>query len=161
MKSAFAEKLGLLRREKGLSQRRAASDLGISQALLSHYENDAREPKLEFVVKVCDYYNVTADFLLGRTDIRAHQTLPTPHDCDGAPRMISAALAVFNTLDERPDPELYSATVDYLRIPIENVAALLRDPNALYDPSRDAEMKMAEAAFVAHLRKAGDQEVDS
>ena len=70
MKTVFAEMLGKLRREKGLSQRRAAADLGISQALLSHYENDAREPKLEFVVKACDYYSVTADFILGRKKTR-------------------------------------------------------------------------------------------
>jgi len=68
MKSAFAEVLGKLRRKKGLSQRQAATDLGISQALLSHYENDAREPKLDFVIKACDYYDVSADYMLGRSD---------------------------------------------------------------------------------------------
>ena len=52
---------------KGVSQRKAASDLHISQALLSHYENGAREPGLAFVCRACDYYGVTADFLLGRT----------------------------------------------------------------------------------------------
>jgi len=70
MKSAFSEVLSSLRREKGLSQRNAASDLGISQALLSHYENGAREPKLDFVVKMCNYYDVSADYILGRTDTR-------------------------------------------------------------------------------------------
>ena len=67
---SFSLVLSSLRRDKGLSQRQVASDLGVSQALLSHYENDAREPKLEFVVKACDYYNVTADYILGRTDDR-------------------------------------------------------------------------------------------
>ena len=62
--------LSSLRKETGLSQRQVASDLGISQALLSHYENGAREPKLEFVVKACDYYKVTADYILGRSDER-------------------------------------------------------------------------------------------
>ena len=70
MKSVFALTLGGLRREKKLSQREAAVGLGISQALLSHYENDAREPKLDFIVKACDYYNVTADYLLGRSSER-------------------------------------------------------------------------------------------
>ena len=69
-KSKFASNLGKLRQEKGLSQRQAAMELGVSQALLSHYETDAREPKLEFVVKICDYYSVTTDFLLGRTNER-------------------------------------------------------------------------------------------
>lgn len=63
----FSRSLSLLRQEKGISQRMAAKDLGISQALLSHYENGIREPGLAFVVKACDYYNVSADFLLGRT----------------------------------------------------------------------------------------------
>lgn len=63
----FAKNLSELRRRSGLSQRKAAADLKISQALLSHYENGAREPGLGFVCRVCDYYNVTADYLLGRS----------------------------------------------------------------------------------------------
>ena len=63
---SFGMILSSLRKETGLSQRQAAFDLGISQALLSHYENGAREPKLEFVVKACDYYDVSADYILGR-----------------------------------------------------------------------------------------------
>ena len=63
----FSQILAQLRREKGVSQRRAATDLHISQALLSHYENGAREPGLSFVCRACDYYGVTADYLLGRT----------------------------------------------------------------------------------------------
>ena len=63
----FSRVLGLLRQEKGLSQRKAASELGISQALLSHYENGIREPGLAFVARACDYYHVSADYLLGRT----------------------------------------------------------------------------------------------
>jgi len=74
LKSTFSEILSSLRREKKLSQRRAATDLGISQALLSHYENNAREPKLEFVVKACEYYDVSADYILGRTESRTDET---------------------------------------------------------------------------------------
>lgn len=62
----FCDILASLRREKGVSQRKAAADLHISQALLSHYENGAREPGLAFVCRACDYYAVTADYLLGR-----------------------------------------------------------------------------------------------
>ena len=153
MKSDFAGILSQLRREKGLSQRRVAADLGISQALLSHYENDAREPKLEFVVKACDYYDVTADYILGRIDDRVSQTLPAPHGCENAPRFVSTTCFVFEKLDELSDPELYATAVDYLVVPVENVAILLRDPSTPYDPARDAELKLAEAAFVASTRK--------
>ena len=60
----FARSLSLLRQEKG-----------ISQALLSHYENGVREPGLAFVVRACDFYNVSADFLLGRTLSRDGTTI--------------------------------------------------------------------------------------
>ena len=70
MATDFSRTLGLLRQEKGISQRKAAKELGISQALLSHYENGIREPGLSFVAKVCDYYHVSADYLLGRTSSR-------------------------------------------------------------------------------------------
>ncbi len=64
----FCDILADLRRQKGVSQRKAAAELHISQALLSHYENGAREPGLPFICRACDYYGVTADYLLGRSE---------------------------------------------------------------------------------------------
>ena len=75
MSNDFSRSLSLLRQEKGISQRAAAKELGISQALLSHYENGIREPGLAFVARACDYYNVSADFLLGRTLSRDGTTI--------------------------------------------------------------------------------------
>lgn len=80
MSSDFSRCLSLLRQEKGISQRAAAKDLGISQALLSHYENGVREPGLAFVIRACDYYNVSADFLLGRTLSRDGTTIVSPDE---------------------------------------------------------------------------------
>lgn len=80
MNAEFPRTLSLLRQEKGLSQRAAAQALGISQALLSHYEKGIREPGLAFVVRACDYYNVSADFLLGRTLSRDGTTIIDPDD---------------------------------------------------------------------------------
>ena len=51
MSSEFSRTLSLLRQEKGVSQRAAAGELGISQALLSQYENGIREPGLRFGVR--------------------------------------------------------------------------------------------------------------
>ena len=68
MERSFPQTLSALRRERNISQRKAAADLNISQALLSHYENGAREPGLNFVCRVCDYYGVSADYLLCRCD---------------------------------------------------------------------------------------------
>jgi transcriptional regulator with XRE-family HTH domain len=68
MERSFSQTMSELRRARGLSQRSAAADLKISQALLSHYENGAREPGLGFVRRACKYYGVSADYLLGLTD---------------------------------------------------------------------------------------------
>ena len=89
-KSRFATNLGNLRHEKGLSQRQAAAELGVSQALLSHYETDAREPRLEFVIRVCDYYSVTTDYILGRTKERG----------DGATRLSAKVIEVVESIEE-------------------------------------------------------------
>ena len=75
MVTEFSKTLAMLRKERGISQRKAAGELGISQALLSHYENGIREPGLSFVTKVCDYYHVSADYLLGRTLARDGTTI--------------------------------------------------------------------------------------
>ncbi|MBQ4612246.1 MAG: helix-turn-helix transcriptional regulator [Clostridia bacterium] len=67
MNAAFPRILTLLRKERGVSQKKAAADLQVSQALLSHYEKGIRECGLDFVVRVADYYSVSCDYLLGRT----------------------------------------------------------------------------------------------
>ena len=149
----FCTVLSSLRKETGRSQRRAAADLGISQALLSHYENGVREPKLEFVVKACDYYNVPADFILGRVDEREQQKLPAPSGCENAPRLISAACNVFDRLDEMSSPEVYAAVVNYLLIPTEHAATLLSEHDMPYEPMRDVELKLAESMLLALVRK--------
>ena len=67
MSSAFPLILTLLRKERGISQKEAASSLLVSQALLSHYEKGIRECGLDFVVRAADFYGVYCDYLLGRT----------------------------------------------------------------------------------------------
>ena len=72
----FNRIIKLLRKERGITQKQAAEDLGVSQALLSHYEKGIRECGLDFVVKVADYYNVSCDYLLGRTPSPDRQFIP-------------------------------------------------------------------------------------
>ena len=154
LKSHFSGALSSLRRNKGLSQRQAAADLGVSQALLSHYENGAREPKLEFVIKACDYYGVAADHLLGRIDESNASLMPGLNGDDSASRLASAIRDVFGILDGQSDPELYAAAVGYLTIHAENLFALLSDPDAPHDPMRDVTLKLAEAEVIKNARGA-------
>ncbi len=66
MNSEFPKIITEQRKQRKLSQKQVANDLGISQALLSHYEKGIRECGLDFVIKIADYYNVSCDFILGR-----------------------------------------------------------------------------------------------
>lgn len=54
-----------LRDNLGLMQKSVASKLGISNKVLSNYENDVRIPDLETFANICKYYDVSADILLG------------------------------------------------------------------------------------------------
>ena len=75
MNDDFARIITLQRKERKISQKKAADDLGISQALLSHYEKGIRECGLDFLVRVADYYNISCDYLLGRTPEPEGKTL--------------------------------------------------------------------------------------
>ena len=75
MAMEFNRIITLLRKERGITQKQAAQELGISQAQLSHYEKGIRECGLEFVVQIADYYNVSCDYLLGRSAERSGQTI--------------------------------------------------------------------------------------
>ena len=68
MATAFSTRITSLRKERGLSQKEVAMSLGVSQALLSHYEKGVRECGLDFVLKCADYFGVTTDYLLGKDE---------------------------------------------------------------------------------------------
>lgn len=104
----FARTLSQLRHEKGVSQRQAAQELGVSQALLSHYENGIREPGLAFVVRACDYYQVSADYLLGRNTHRddPEGETPCPRRDTGALLQTADALSQVCVDLCRREPEL-------------------------------------------------------
>lgn len=74
MVETFSKTLSELRKEQNLSQKQAAKDLGISQALLSHYEKGIRECGLSFLSRAAGYYNVSTDYLLGRSPMRGMLT---------------------------------------------------------------------------------------
>ena len=72
MHKDFPRIMTFLRKERGISQKQAAADLGISQALLSHYEKGVRECGLDFLARAAEYYEVSTDYLLGRTVQRTY-----------------------------------------------------------------------------------------
>lgn len=100
MNSDFPRIITLLRKERGISQKNAAAALGISQALLSHYEKGIRECGLDFLVKAADYYNVSCDYLLGRSPEPAGKTLSyddiPEQDTNGNKVAAGGMMAAFN-----------------------------------------------------------------
>lgn len=83
MNSDFSRIITLLRKENGYSQKYVAGELGISQALLSHYEKGIRECGLDFLVSCANFYDVSCDYLLGRSPERngtkiSVQEIPEP-----------------------------------------------------------------------------------
>ncbi|MFS7403630.1 helix-turn-helix domain-containing protein [Carnobacterium maltaromaticum] len=62
---SFGQKLNYLREKQGLTQNELARILFIQQTTVSSYEKDKISPSAETIVKAADYFNVTADYLLG------------------------------------------------------------------------------------------------
>lgn len=67
------ERLVKLRTDEGLSQYELAKVLGLSRGQISNYELGTRQPDYETLVKLADFFNVSTDYLLGRTND------PSPH----------------------------------------------------------------------------------
>ncbi len=66
--STFGAKIRSLRENLELSQQEVSEKIGCSSKVLSNYELGKREPDFETLIKLCDFFNVTADYLLDRTD---------------------------------------------------------------------------------------------
>lgn len=74
--------LALLRKERGLGQKQLAAILNLSISALSSYENNVHAPDLIMLNRLAEFYDVTTDYLLGRTDYRCppealHQSVAT------------------------------------------------------------------------------------
>ena len=63
-------RLKLLREEKGLFQSDIAKILGVSVAAVGFYENEKRDMSPETIIKLAEYFGVSTDYLLGKSDIR-------------------------------------------------------------------------------------------
>ena len=66
----FAERLKALRLEHGLGVRELASKIGVSHAAISFYESCKRTPDIITCKTIADFFGVTGDYLLGRSDER-------------------------------------------------------------------------------------------
>ena len=61
-------RLKQLRRQHGISQLKLAMDLGLNQNSISRYESGEREADYQTLIRLADYFNVSVDYLLERTE---------------------------------------------------------------------------------------------
>lgn len=73
----FGERLRKLRNDKGITQAQLGNIIGVSDRVVGYYESDDRFPKDDIILKkMADYFNISLDYLLGKTDIK--QTINEP-----------------------------------------------------------------------------------
>lgn len=58
-----------IRKSKGVSQLKMAIDLNTNQNTISRYETGEREPGINELIQIADYFNISIDYLLERTEI--------------------------------------------------------------------------------------------
>ena len=176
----FNRILTLLRKERGITQKEAAKSLGISQALLSHYEKGIRECGLEFLTKVAAFYSVSCDYLLGISPDRSGLTLqiediPESDDRNDArykgsvlptlnKKLIANSMNIlFDLMQQVGDRQLTTEMSNFLMLAVYKMFRMLFSANpknpqstfsvseAVYAKYTDAEMAYIEAHIGAIL----------
>ncbi len=76
---SFGKNLEKLRKENRVSQAQLGKVLGITQQMISNYENDSSQPNIEFLTKIADYFKVSIDALVGYKPVN-DETLTSQRD---------------------------------------------------------------------------------
>lgn len=71
----FVKRLKELRNEKGVSQLKLAEHIKISQQAIAKWETEKSTPDPYTLCQLADFFNVTVDYLLGRTPSMVHETI--------------------------------------------------------------------------------------
>lgn len=66
----FCERLYTLRKEQNLTMERFGIAMEVTKQAVCRWENGERQPSLEMVVRIAEFYGVSTDYLLGVSDIR-------------------------------------------------------------------------------------------
>lgn len=182
MATDFSRIMTLLRKERKVSQKQAAQDLGVSQGLLSHYEKGKRECGLDFLVRAADYYNVSCDYLLGRSPEPQGKTISVDQIPDEDPNrrdkvtpgsvmiafnkklVINSLNVVFSMLTKVKSSTVIKEASGYLMLAVYKVFRYLYSANSQNDQNffmidqtvapaaTDAAMSIAEAKVSAAVK---------
>ena len=64
----YGKRIRELRIEKGMTQAKLAEELNTTQKCISKYETEALDLSTAFIIQICKYFEITADYLLGMAD---------------------------------------------------------------------------------------------
>ena len=140
--TVFSKNLRKLREEKKISQKSAAASLGISQALLSHYEKGIRECGLDFLTRAAKFYSVSTDYMLGIAEVKSYENSKIKNRSgddllrkDGKEYNLSAALYknlltnaiayIFDNMREPAQKEISVQSGKYISMSIYALCAVL------------------------------------
>lgn len=70
MSKQFGDRLKELRKNKNITQAELAKILNTGKASISHYESNRRLPDANIIGILADYFNVSVDYILGKTDLK-------------------------------------------------------------------------------------------
>lgn len=107
IKPQYALRLAELRSAKGLTQQQLADLTGLTRGRLNNYEQGTREPDLVTLQSLADFFDVTTDYLLGRTETTAEAAAETMSKIDQALGEDPDLLAFWLETKKRPDLQLF------------------------------------------------------
>lgn len=112
----IGDRMKKLREEKGLMQQDVCNALDIEQSTLANYENNRRVPKTDILIEIANYYGVSLDYLVGRTDDRLDSSKRRPKDLN---KFLQQSEIIFdgdtyNLTDEDRDLVMKSLEVAFL-----------------------------------------------
>jgi HTH-type transcriptional regulator, competence development regulator len=90
----FGKRLRFLRKKRNMTQKDLADRFNLGESTIGMYERDEREPSFEFVRQLADFFNVTTDYLLGRTDN------PNPLEKDDIPEELNTLTKINQLIKE-------------------------------------------------------------
>ena len=113
----FPSRLRSIRLSMQLNQKEFAASLGLSPVTLSHYENGKREPDLDTLCAICKTLNISADYMLGLSDLPSGQTairitpstIPRDPYADLSPASRAILDSVAKTLRSQEDADALEA----------------------------------------------------
>jgi len=142
--TVLSDRLKELRQERDEGQKEVAGKLRINPAALSNYENGTREPNIELLKSLANYYNVSVDYLIGNTNIKDPRIISWDVTLEKINQRIQEYITFKDTYDDT-HPHPYKAFGEMIIELLSNITELINrhvgdpeiDEPLILEPYRD------------------------